>query len=178
MALNLFDLRSAEQFEALASHKIDLGFVGLRPALSNHDLLSECVAHDTILVALAARHSLAKKARIKLADLASQFFIGMSAKTHPGAREWLLETCQDAGFAGKILQEADVEPTAIRFVGDGLGVAFMPEQITGLPHEGVVFRPLSPPLRRESTIAWRADNPSKPLQDYIQIVKDLSQSTR
>jgi hypothetical protein len=52
----------------------------------------------------------------------------------------------------------------------------MPEQITGLPHEGVVFRPLSPPLRREATIAWRADNPSKPLKDYIQIVKDLARS--
>ena len=69
-----------------------------------------------------------------------------------------------------------MEPTAIRFVADGMGVALMPGQITGLPHEGVVFRPLSPPLRRESTIAWRADNPSKPLQDYIRIVKDLSHS--
>jgi len=52
----------------------------------------------------------------------------------------------------------------------------LPEQITGLPHDGVVFRPLSPPLRRESTIAWRADNPSRPLKDYIQIVKELSGS--
>jgi DNA-binding transcriptional LysR family regulator len=176
VALNLFDMTSAEQFQALDSRKIDLGFVGLRPALSGHDLLSECVAHDTILVALAARHPLAKKPKVELADLASQFFIGMSDKTHPGAREWLLETCQSAGFAGKILQEADSEPTAIKFVADGLGVALMPEQISALPHEGVVFRPLSPPLRRESTIAWRADNPSRPLNDYIQIVKDLSRS--
>lgn len=167
---------SAEQYLALDSHKIDLGFVGPRPALSNHDLLSEVVAHDVMFVAIPMQHPLAKKSKIKLTDLAAQFFIGMSAKTHPGEREWLLETCQDAGFTGKILQEADVEPTAIRFVADGLGVAFMPEQITSLPHEGVIFRPFTPPLRRESTIAWRADNPSKPLQDYIQIVKDLSGS--
>ncbi|MEP6672831.1 MAG: LysR substrate-binding domain-containing protein [Chthoniobacter sp.] len=100
----------------------------------------------------------------------------MSAQTHPGAREWLLETCQAAGFNGKILQEADAEPMAMRFVADGLGVALMPEQITGLPHETVVFPPLSPRLHRESTVAWRADNPSKPLHDYIQIVKDLSGS--
>lgn len=176
VALNLFDMTSAEQFQALDGRKIDLGFIGLRPALSGHDLLSECVAHDTIRVALPARHPLAKKPKVKLADLAPQFFIEMSAKTYPGAREWLIETCQSAGFAAKILQEADSEPTAIKFVADGLGVAFMSEQITGLPHEGVVFRPLAPPLRRESTIAWRADNPSKPLQDYIQIVKDLSRS--
>lgn len=176
VTLNLFDMNSAEQFQALEGRKIDIGFVGLRPALSGHDLLSECVAHDTILVALPAKHLLAKKTSVKLADLATQFFIGMSAKTHPGAREWLLETCAGAGFAGRILQEADGEPTAIQFVADGLGVALMPEQIVGLPHEGVVFRPLSPSLQRDATIAWRADNASVPLNDYIQIVKNLSHS--
>lgn len=176
VALNLFDMRSTEQFQALDGRKIDLGFVGLRPPLSEDWLLSECVAHDAIVVSLPSRHPLAEKTRLKLADLASQFFIGMSANSHPGARQWLLETCQKAGFGAKILQEADSEPAAIKFVADGLGVALMPEQITDLPHEGVLFRPLFSPLRRESAIAWRADNPSRPLKDYIRIVKDLSSS--
>jgi DNA-binding transcriptional LysR family regulator len=174
VALNLFDMTSAEQFAALDSRKIDLGFIGIRPALSGHHLSSECVAYDTMLVALPGQHPLAKKSKVKLADLASQFFIGMSAKTHPGAQEWLKQTCQSAGFTGRILQEADGEPTVIQFVADGLGVALLPEQITGLPHEGVIFRPLTPALRRESTIAWRADNSSTPLKDYIRIVKELS----
>ena len=55
-------------------------------------------------------------------------------------------------------------------------MTLVPEQITALSHEGVVFRPMRPPLRRESTVAWRVDNPSKPLKDYIKIVKDLSRS--
>jgi len=176
VALNLFDMTSAEQFLALDGRKIDLGFVGIRPGFSSHHLLCERVAHDTMLVALPAHHPLAKRETVKLAELASQFFIGMSTKTHPGAREWLMQSCQDAGFAGRILQEADSEPTVIQFVADGLGVALMPEQVRGLSHAGVVFRPLTPPLLRESTIAWRADNPSRPLKDYIQIVKDLSRS--
>jgi DNA-binding transcriptional LysR family regulator len=174
VALNLFDMTSAEQFVALDGRKIDLGFVGLRPTLTGRHLHSACVAHDTMLAAIPANHTLAKKSKITLADLAPQFFIGMSDKTHPGAREWLTETCKEAGFAGRILQEADNEPIIIQFVSDGLGVALLPEQITGLPHEGVVFRPLVPALLRESTIAWRGDNPSKPLQDYIRIVKELS----
>jgi len=176
VSLNLFDMSSAEQFEALEGRRIDLGFVGLRPARSGHDLLSECVSHDAMFVALPSLHPLAIEAKAKLADLAQQFFIGISARTHAGAREWLLEVCQGAGFSGNILQETDGEPTAIKFVAGGLGVALMPEQITGLPHEGVAFRPLSPPLLRESTIAWRADNPSTPLRDYIRIVKDLARS--
>jgi DNA-binding transcriptional LysR family regulator len=176
VALNLFDMTSAEQFLALDSRKIDLGFVGIRASDSGSHLLSECVAHDAILVALPALHPLAKKASVKLPELASQFFIGMSVKTHPGAREWLMETCREAGFTGRILQEADSEPTVIQFVADGLGVALLPDQITGLPHEGVVFRPLAPALLRESTIAWRTDNASKPLMEYIQIVRELSRS--
>ena len=178
VALNLFDMTRAEQFQALDSHKIDLGFVGLRPAPSGHDLLCECVDHDTILVAMPARHPLVKNSTVKLADLAPLFFVSMTERIYPGAREWLLETFQSAGFAANILQDADDELAAIKFAADGLGLALVPEQITGLPHEGVVFRPLSPALRRESTIAWRADNSSKPLQDYIQIVKDLAHSVR
>jgi len=84
------------------------------------------------------------KPEVKMDDLAPQFFIGMSAKTHPGARERHLETCLRAGFEGRILQEADCELSALKFVADGLGVALMPD---------VVFRPLSPPLLRESSIA-------------------------
>ncbi|MDR3405858.1 MAG: LysR family substrate-binding domain-containing protein [Chthoniobacter sp.] len=178
VALNLFDMRSAEQFQALENRRIDLGFVGLRPTFSVRDLLSECVAHETIMVAVPASAPLAKKSAIKLTDLAPQFFVGMTAETHPGAREWLLETCQKAGFAANILQEVQTELAALKFVADGLGVAMMPEQIARLPHERVVFRPLTPSLRRESSIAWRADNHSKALQDYIQIVKDLSRNAR
>lgn len=176
VALNLFDMTSAEQFLALEVQKIDLGFVGLDPSLSGHKLVSACVAHDIILVALAAQHPLAGKPELKVQDLAPQFFVSMSAKTHPGTREWLHELGQKAGFSMKVLQEADSELAAIKFVGDNLGVALMPEQIAALPHEGVVFRPLTPPLHRESNIAWRADNPSQPLRDYIEIVKDLSRS--
>ncbi len=176
VALNLFDMTRAAQLEAIDSRRIDLGFVGLLPEPSPRDLLSECVGQDQMLVAVPEEHPLALRTTLKLADLAPQFFIGMSVQTHPGEREWLLQICRDAGFRANILQEADTELTAVRFVADGLGVALMPGQITGLPHDGAAFRPLSPPLRRASAIAWRADNHSKPLREYIQIVKDLSQS--
>jgi LysR family transcriptional regulator, benzoate and cis,cis-muconate-responsive activator of ben and cat genes len=176
VVLNLFDMTSGEQFQALAAGKIDLGFVGLHPALDGDALLFEGMARDAMMIALPAGHPLAANTTLKLRDLATQFFIGMSAKTHPGGRAWLTDTCRDAGFAVRILQETDGEPTAIKFVADGLGVALMPEQFTRLPHEGVVFRPLHPPLYRESTIAWRADNHSISLKDYIQIVKSLSRS--
>ena len=92
---------------------------------------------------------------MKLADLAPQFFVAMSGETHPGDQGMAREMLQAAGFAGRILQEADSESTMIQFVADGLGVALLPEQITGLPHDGVVFRPLVPvaPARIDHCVA-------------------------
>jgi DNA-binding transcriptional LysR family regulator len=74
------------------------------------------------------------------------------------------------------MADRDTEPTVIQFVRDGLGVAVLPEQITGLPHDGVAFRSVVPPLQRESATARRGDNSSRLLKDYIQIVKELSRS--
>ena len=119
VALNLFDMTSAEQLHALAARKldlgfvaaplrkagdpeygarkIDLGFVGLRPDLSGHDLLSDCVAFDTIPAALPAHHPLAKKSKLDLADLTQEFFTTISERVHPGERNWLLENLSERG---------------------------------------------------------------------------------
>ncbi len=119
--------------------------------------MSACVGNDTILLAISAQHALAKKAKVRLADLASQFLIGMSEKTHPGKREWLLGICETAGFSAKILQEAESESAAIKFVADGLGLALFPAQIAELPHEGVLISPsiAATPSRIDHRLAGR-----------------------
>jgi DNA-binding transcriptional LysR family regulator len=71
------------------------------------------------------------------------------------------------------LQEATEETTAIKFVADGLGLALIAEQFTARNHPGVLFRELTPPLRRDSKIAWRGDNTATALREYIRIVQDL-----
>jgi LysR family transcriptional regulator, benzoate and cis,cis-muconate-responsive activator of ben and cat genes len=174
IALNLFDMSSAEQYRALNERRIDVGFVGLDPAYCGQDLASATVGRDHVLVALPAGHSLVKRPKLKLADLAAHPFIGMSPETNPGAREWLLEACTRAGFTARILQEATEESTAIKFVADGLGLALIVEQFIARNHPGVVFRPLTPPLQRDSRIAWRGDNDAAALGEYIRIVKDLA----
>jgi DNA-binding transcriptional LysR family regulator len=60
------------------------------------------------------------------------------------------------------------------FVADGLGVALAREQVKQLPHPGVAFRPLTPPVKSDYCIAWNRGNDSNALQQYIQIVKSLA----
>jgi len=174
VALNLFDMTCAEQLQALAERRIDLGFVGLRESLTDTALRGECIAHHDVLVALPRASSLAKKPRINLQDLETLFFVGFSERSYPGSRQWMNSISPQAGFTPQILQEADQESAMLRFVAAGLGAALLPEQMRSLPHSGVVFRSLNPPVKVESCVAWREDNASELLAAYLQIIRGVS----
>jgi DNA-binding transcriptional LysR family regulator len=178
IALNLFDMTPAEQFRALEARKIDLGFVGLRPPPSTRGLQWESIARHRTVVVLPEKHPLARKRRINLRELKTMFFVGMSEKTHPGFRDWLCETCQPAGFTPRILQDAELEPALMTFVAEGLGVTLAREHIKKLPHPGVAFRPLAPPVKADYSIAWNRDNDSRALQQYVELVKNLTVRSR
>lgn len=173
IALNLFDMTPAEQLRALETRKIDLGFVGL-PPITAAGIQWESVARHRTMVVLPAKHPMVGKRQINLGDLETMFFVGLSEKTHPGFREWLNRTCQRAGFTPRVLQEAELESALMTFVAEGLGVSLAREHLKKLPHPGVAFRPLIPPLKSDYCVAWNRNNESRALQQYIEIIKRVS----
>lgn len=181
IAVNLFDMSPAEQLRALEARKIDLGFVGLRPSPANKntaELAWECVARHKVVVVLPARHLLAKKSKIRIADLKPFFFVVMSEDTHPGSRDWLTGLCQEAGFNPRILQDVELESGLMTFVAEGLGVTLAREQIQNLPHPGVTFRPLATAAKADYWIAWHRGNRSNALGQYVEVVKKQAASLR
>jgi DNA-binding transcriptional LysR family regulator len=174
IALNLFDMTPAEQVRALETRKIDLGFVGLPPPTAARQLQWESIARQRTIVVLPVKHPLARKRQVKLGELKTMFFVGLSEKTHPGFRDWLNATCQPAGFIPRILQDAELEPALMTFVAEGLGVSLAREHIKKLAHPGVALRPLVPAIKSDYCIAWNRDNDSKALLQYIEIVKSLA----
>src|SRR5206468_1609896 len=82
------------------------------PAAAAKDLQWESIARHRTVVVLPVKHRLAQKRQVNLGELKTMFFVGMSEKTHPGFRDWLCETCRPAGFAPRILQDAELEPAA------------------------------------------------------------------
>lgn len=174
IALNLFDMTPAEQLRALEARKIDLGFVGLPPPASAGAVQWESIAQHRTVVVLPAKHPLARRRQVSLGELETSFFVGMSERTHPGFRDWLNRTCRQAGFTPRVLQDAELEPALMTFIAEGLGVTLAREHLKKLPHPGVAFRPLAPPLKSDYCIAWNRSNDSRALQQYIEIVKGLS----
>ena len=178
VSVNLFDMSYGDQFRALEEGRIDLGFVKIPPSLESRDLQFQSLGSDKIIVALREGDRLEQNGVIRLKDLASMFFIGMSEKSYPGYRDWLTETCRQAGFAPKVLQDVEIERIVLQAVGTGLGVALLPEQVEKLRHENVVFRPLTPTVRTPSCIAWKKENTSSVLKAYIEALKERSASIR
>jgi DNA-binding transcriptional LysR family regulator len=170
--INLFDMTCGDQFRALNDGKIDCGFVGPQEAIAELGFQFRSIASYETVAALARNNPLAKKPIIKLKELKPSFFIGMSEVSYPGYRRWLQQTCMRVGFSPKVLQDVEIERTLIQAVAAGLGVALLPDQVKKLPHENVVFRPLTPRVMTESCIAWKADNPSGALKAYVNIVSD------
>jgi DNA-binding transcriptional LysR family regulator len=172
VSINLFDMTCGDQFRALEDNKIDLGFVGSHEIVEERGLLFQSIASYETCVALPKDNALTRKSIVKLKELETMFFIGMSEESYPGYRNWLTKTCQQVGFSPRVLQDAEIERTLIQAVAAGLGVALLPDQAKKLPHENVLFRALTPTVMTESCIAWKKDNVSPALKAYIDIVSD------
>src|SRR6202040_1084126 len=178
VSVNLFDMACGEQFRALEDGKLDLGFVGLHEPIARRGLEFRTIASYKTVAALPKDNSLAGKATVELKVLAPMFFIGMSEASYPGYRDWLVKTCERAGFTPKVLQDVGLERTMIHAVAAGLGVALVPEQVKKLEHDNVVFRSLNPTVGTESCVAWKNENQSAALKAYVQIVEQVGRSIR
>jgi len=178
VAINLFDMSCGDQFRAIESDTIALGFVGLHEPIERRGLQFRTIASYETVVALPKEERMARNAIVNLSDLAPRFFIGMSEASYPSYRDWLTRTCRGVGFAPKVLQDVELEQTMIHAVGRGLGVALVPEQVKRLEHENVLFRRLNPAVRTEACIAWKGENPSAALKAYLRIVEQVGRGIR
>ena len=169
--LNLFDMSFGEQLTALENGVLDLGFVGLHEPIEKRGLRFRSIASYEIWVALPKQDPLVRNTVVKLKELSSRFFIGMTEGSYPDYREWLMKTGRSAGFAPKVLQDVTLERTMIQTVAAGLGVALVPEQIRRLPHDNVAFRPVKPAVKTEGCVAWKGDDLAPSLATYIEIVE-------
>jgi DNA-binding transcriptional LysR family regulator len=172
--LSLFDMTCAEQIRALERGQIDIGFIGMPDALTRTGLRGESVASYELLAALPETSPLTRKAAITIRDLQDVPFIGLNVKEYPHYDDWMRRVCQPAHWRPRVVQAPDRFSVLLNSVAAGLGVAVMLEQNRNLPHDGVVFRRLKPPLRAELCVAWRADNSSRPLHEYLRIIRASS----
>jgi DNA-binding transcriptional LysR family regulator len=145
ISVSLFELSPAKQIEALREGRLDVALIGHAcPELAkDFDLFT--VRRIAVSAVLPETHALVEQKAVRLADLASDRFVGLNEESFPGRNDFIREACSQAGFAPEFALQADGLSSALAVIGSGLGVGIMPDEVQDLPHRHVVFRPLEKP---------------------------------
>jgi len=127
--------------DALVAGTVDVGIlrevdaVGLLPA--------ELLFREPIVAVLPKGDPLARKARLRLSDLAARPFVLFPRTVGAAFYDHLLKSCVEAGFSPNVVQSATQWQSVVSFVATGLGVSLAPECVCRLQLPGVVFRPVA-----------------------------------
>jgi len=119
------------------------GEVPLQEGTTRVDLLE-----DPLYLALPRDHELARRGKLRLADLHAEAWV-QTSRSSPCARH-VVRCCHAAGFEPNVAFESDDYQTVQGLVAAGVGVALIPELALSVVREDIDIRSLSPnpPVRQ------------------------------
>jgi DNA-binding transcriptional LysR family regulator len=158
--------------EALRSGTIDVAL--LRPPIADRSLAVHTLRRDRLVVAVPVDHPLARRSRLRTADLAEVELIVHSADRRSVMYDVVLRVLRDAGVEPRIRHEVGETSTLLTLVAGGLGVAIVPEPVTALALDGIVYLPLiGTDARVELAAAHRAERDEPHLRRAVGIIKAM-----
>ncbi len=171
----IHELGPDEQFDALRSKQIDVGF-WREPRLED-DVLKAAHLHqelcfrESVCVAVHKHHALARRDAIELIDIANEPMLTLHLNQSAEPR-YLVQCCINAGFQPTIYQEAAEPQTLLAMVGAGLGVALLPETTSRIGWPGVVFVPIKTnPPSANLYITYTSQDDAPVVRAFLKILK-------
>ena len=153
VTLEMQDLGSQNQLEAVLDGSLDLGFV--RMPISNDRLASTIVLREQMLIVVPADGF---QKQVSLRSLRDEPFVLIARSTSETFQKHALNLCLAAGFAANVVQEAKELFTVLNLVRAGLGVSLVPGTARKMRVPGVRFYPVKS-VSASWTIGmiWRKD---------------------
>lgn len=158
------DVLTPDQERGLVEGRLDIGV--LRPPLRTESLQSRTLAVEPLVLALPDDHRLVESADIAVADLRGEDFV-LYAAAGSVVNDAVVRSCLRAGFPPNRAHEAEGTGVLLALVAAGLGVALVPESVTSVAHESVVFRQVQGSESVRLALAWRADDENPLLETVL-----------
>jgi DNA-binding transcriptional LysR family regulator len=169
LELQLHELVSGDQFEALHTGLIDLALV--RPPIDRVQFDSAPLLLEKLLVALPEDHPLAAQESFGPEDFDGIDLV-MYAQRGAGYFHTLLSSLFDrANAAPNYVQYVTQIHSLLGLVGAALAPGIVPEAAAGLHPRGVVFRPFrsEPETPVELHLAWRRESGNPALPEFREL---------
>jgi len=138
--LQLHDLSPSEQLANLARGELDVAFVGVAPERLPAGLAATRWREEALLAFIPPNHPLASRREIRLAELADEPFVMISAEAAPGYTSLVHRFCLDEGFRPRVVQEASRAQAVAALTVAGSGVSILPASLNRLTANGVALR--------------------------------------
>jgi DNA-binding transcriptional LysR family regulator len=178
VALTLEESGTVELVAALRSQTLDVAFVR-SPVGESADLVVRPLLDEAMVAALPSGHGLGAAAEpLPLAALAGETFILYRRPVGPGLHDAIIAACDRAGFSPQIGQEAPRMLSTLSLVAAGLGVTLVPQSMSRLEAEGVIYRVVaaSAQLAAPLNLAYRRRESAAAVRRFIVLVERHARS--
>ena len=173
--VNLREMSSSEQIDALLRHQLHAGFVNasaVPPRLACRPLVP-----DHFVCCLPDGHTLAQAAAVALPALAHESFVMFARDVAPANYDNVIALFQRAGIHPRTRHAARQWLTVVSLVALGMGVALVPASLAQAGVQGVRFVPLSG-LQHPAVgvLAWHEDGDTPALRVFLECAAPFLQS--
>ena len=164
-ALQPVDLTPGAMPGALRRGDVEVALFGLTDAALQREFETRRVAAVPARLILAATHPMAKRRKLKLADLRNVEWASWDEAEFPGRKQLLVDACRRAGFRPRIVQETDSIASMFVRVATSDVVGYSLPMAAQFPHQGVVFVDCEPAnaMIFEMHVGWRRGEPRSEL---------------
>jgi DNA-binding transcriptional LysR family regulator len=168
--LELRELSTTPQYEALEVGSIDIGF--LREPRPSETIASETIFTESFVAVLPLNHPLSQRKQVPLAALASEKFILFPRTAGPEFYDHITQLCRNAGFEPRVTQEASEWHTIVALVSAGFGVSLAPASINRLQVDDVIYKSISRLSARTAVVmCWRRDGSEPPRDRFLETAR-------
>lgn len=168
--LVLRELASGPLEAALAAHELDVAI--LHPPVALPGLALDTLKADSFVAALPRGHALARRRRLRLADLAGVDMVMVARPVGPVLHDRIVAACRQTGFSPVIAAEVATSVSVLGLVAARAGVGLVARSLAAsLARADVVYRPLEAPgLDLPFALAHLAARPPllvRPVRDLV-----------
>jgi len=164
--VNLREMSSSEQIEALLHRQLHAGFVNANAVPPRLACLP--LAADHFMCCLPESHPLARKSAVPLAALAQERFVMFARDVAPANYDNVIALFDRAGIHPHTHHAVRQWLTVVSLVALGMGVALAPASLARSGVQGVRFVPVAgPPHPAVGVLAWHEETDAPALRVFL-----------
>ncbi|CAL9326348.1 LysR substrate-binding domain-containing protein [Streptomyces sp. SudanB52_2052] len=177
LTVQVRELETPAQLEALACGDVDVGFLRWRPEYPP-EVTATCLLSEQVVLALPAAAPLAAYETVPAAKLRDECFVAPHFDEEYGCRDQILEVAEQGGFTPRCAPPVRDFIAALTMVGGGLGVALVPDSLRRVRIPGVAYRPLADVAPTTRLVgAYRRGETSPAVRGVIRRLREAAAAT-